>query len=64
MTNGHRDAILRFRADLGPKVQVLRRTGEDVVDPIGGGMAEYERCEREIEESLRAIIGSDFDEGC
>jgi protein-tyrosine phosphatase len=64
MTNGHRDAILRFRADLGPKVHVLRRTGEDVVDPIGGGMAEYKRCEREIEESLRAIIGSDFDEGC
>lgn len=62
MTQGHRDAILRFRADLGGKVEVLRRNGEDVVDPIGGGMGEYERCEREIEESLRAIVSSHLDE--
>ena len=60
MTNGHRDAILRYRADLADKVEVLRRDGSDVVDPIGGGMVEYQRCEREIEESLRAIIGSHF----
>lgn len=60
MTAGHRDAIIRYQADLANKVEVLRRDGSDVVDPIGGGIGEYERCEREIEESLRAIIASHF----
>jgi protein-tyrosine phosphatase len=60
MTNSHRDAIIRFRPDLANKVEVLRRDGNDVVDPIGGGMAEYERCENEIEESLLAIIEKHF----
>ncbi|MFK7818595.1 MAG: Sua5/YciO/YrdC/YwlC family protein [Planctomycetaceae bacterium] len=60
MTNSHRTAIVRFRADMADKVEVLRRDGDDVVDPIGGGMSEYERCEREIEESLLAIIDKHF----
>ena len=63
MTNGHRDAILGYRPDLAETVQVLRRDGGDVVDPIGGGMGEYQRCEQEIEESLRAIIDSHIKKG-
>lgn len=62
MTRSHRDAILRFRADLADRVEVLRRDGRDVVDPIGGGIGEYERCEQEIEGSVRAIIASLVDE--
>lgn len=58
MTRGHRDSILRVRPGVGDRVHVLRRDGGDVVDPIGGGMGEYQRCEREIEDSLRAIIES------
>ncbi len=63
MTNRHRDAILGYRPDLAETVQVLRRDGSDVVDPIGGGMSEYQRCEQEIEESLRAIISSHITKG-
>lgn len=60
MTRGHHDAIVRYRPEAAGKVEVLRRDGSDVVDPIGGGMSEYERCEREIEESLMAIIATHF----
>ncbi len=63
MTNGHREAILRYRPDLADRVEVLRRDGVDVVDPIGGGMSEYQRCETEIAESLRAIISSNIERG-
>ena len=60
MTRSHFDAIVRYRPDLAEKVGVLRPDGSDVVDPIGGGTAEYQRCEREIEESLMAIIANHF----
>ncbi len=60
MTRSHRDAILRFRPDLADRVRVLRPDGLDIVDPIGGGMSEYERCEKEIEHSLRALLTAHF----
>ena len=58
MTHSHREAILRFRPDLAERVELLSRNGRDVVDPIGGGMGEYERCEAEIEENLHLILES------
>ncbi len=56
MTRAHRQAILSARPDLTDRVEVLSRDGLDVSDPIGGGMSDYEDCEREIERHVRALL--------
>jgi L-threonylcarbamoyladenylate synthase len=56
MTNGHRHAILASRPDLADRVEVLARDGSDVPDPIGGGFAEYQRCQEAIEKHLKDIL--------
>lgn len=56
MTRGHRDAILSERPELSNRVHLLSADGGDVSDPIGGGMSEYERCQTEIENHVRALL--------
>ncbi len=56
MTRGHRRAILAERPDLEDRVQLLSSDGSDVPDPIGGGLEEYERCQRAIERQLELIL--------
>lgn len=56
MTHGHRDAILSARPDLADRVELLGRGGTEIPDPIGGGIADYEVCEKELERNIRAII--------
>lgn len=56
MTAAHRAVILARRPDLVDRVELLSREGLDVIDPIGGGPAEYERCRAEIERELMLIV--------
>lgn len=57
MTRGHRESILMSRPDLADRVQLLSRDeNTDVPDPIGGGIAEYERCETAIEKYVRSLL--------
>jgi protein-tyrosine phosphatase len=56
MTQSQRISILSNRPDLSDRVSVLQPEGNDIPDPVGGTLAEYEACEREIERGVRAII--------
>ena len=56
MTRGHRRSILEERPDLADRVQLLAADGSDVPDPIGGGLDEYKRCQRAIEQHLDTIL--------
>lgn len=56
MTSAHRAAIVSRRPDLAERVELLSREGIDIVDPIGGGPAEYERCRAEIERELLVVL--------
>jgi protein-tyrosine phosphatase len=56
MTRSHRDAILDAHPQISDRLEILARNGTDVPDPIGGPLEDYERCEREIERHLRAIL--------
>lgn len=58
MTHQHRDSILAERPELKQRVEVLSRNGSDISDPIGGGMEEYLKCEREIEKHLQSILNA------
>jgi len=55
MTQGHRETILRLAPSAEPKVSLLL-DGEDVRDPMGGEVEEYERCTQTIERGLRARL--------
>ncbi len=52
MTRGHRHAVLEHWPAAAGKIQLLCRDGRDVADPIGGDVAEYERCAAQIEAHL------------
>ncbi len=52
MTLGHREAILDRWPDATDRIQLVCRDGRDVVDPVGGDVAEYERCADQIERHL------------
>lgn len=56
MTHSHRESILWGHPELADRVQVLARDDSDIPDPIGMGLAEYQRCADEIEQHLRAIL--------
>jgi protein-tyrosine phosphatase len=52
MTPGHRRAILERWPEAAGKIQIVCQDGRDVADPIGGDVAEYERCAAQIETHL------------
>ena len=56
MTRGHLDSILAMCPEASGRVNLLSRGNEDISDPIGGGIREYERCEQEIEQNIRSIL--------
>lgn len=56
MTRGHRQAILAERPDLGEVVALLSDKQQDVADPYGGSLAEYEACLLEIQQHVARII--------
>jgi protein-tyrosine phosphatase len=57
MTLGHRDAILDRWPEAADTIQLVCRDGRDVGDPIGGDVAEYERCAAQIEQHLPHWVG-------
>ena len=63
MTRGHRELVIRQFPQLAEMVEVLSRDGGDVVDPIGGGPDDYQRCAEQIETHLRAILSEFPSEG-
>jgi protein-tyrosine phosphatase len=56
MTRVHRDSILAMRPDISDRLELLSRDHDDISDPIGGGIAEYEKCKDEIERHVRSLI--------
>ena len=52
MTRGHREALLSQWPEAASRTEVLRLDGKDVADPIGGSVAEYERCAEQIRRDL------------
>ena len=48
MTRGHREALLSQWPEAASRTEVLRLDGKDVADPIGGSVAEYQRCAEQI----------------
>ena len=56
LTNSHRESILATYPEVADHVQVLSREGSDVSDPIGQGIAAYERCRNEIERAVQALV--------
>ena len=56
LTNGHRATILDSHPELSDRVQVLARDGNDISDPIGGGIDDYAACAASIEQHLNKIL--------
>lgn len=56
MTRGHHEAIVQSHPEVSGRVELLARDQSDIPDPLGGGIEDYEYCEREIERNLRAIL--------
>lgn len=56
MTRQHRDLILREFPEMSGRVELLARDGNDILDPIGFGMDEYEKCANQIEANLKTIL--------
>lgn len=56
MTRHHRDVILQARPELADRVHLLSSSGQDVADPIGGGMNDYIACCDEIERYVTTIV--------
>lgn len=56
MTRSHRDAILEAYPEVADRLELLARDRTDIPDPMGGGMQDYERCEREIERQVRSLL--------
>ncbi len=56
MTRGHREVLLRDFPEAAGRVELLSKTGADLVDPIGGGDEDYHRCAEQIERDLRVLL--------
>jgi protein-tyrosine phosphatase len=56
MTRQHRDLILREFPEMSGRVELLARDGNDILDPIGFGIDEYEKCANQIEANLKIIL--------
>jgi tRNA threonylcarbamoyl adenosine modification protein (Sua5/YciO/YrdC/YwlC family) len=55
MTRGHRQAVLELVPSAEARVHLLLKD-EDLEDPIGGSVEDYEACARRIEEGLEAHL--------
>lgn len=53
LTERHRRALIEARPDLSERIMLLSRTGEDIQDPIGGSLSDYQECAAQISENLR-----------
>jgi protein-tyrosine phosphatase len=58
MTDSHRQAIDRSLGAIGPRVELLAATNEDIPDPIGGDQQVYDACAERIAACLRERIPS------
>jgi protein-tyrosine phosphatase len=56
MTRSHRECLVAEFPDTAPRVSLLSRDGSDIIDPIGAGLEEYQRCSEQIERHLRQIL--------
>lgn len=56
MTHLHRATILQHYPELSPRVRTLADDGNEVVDPIGQGMDEYQRCLQQITRYLERVV--------
>jgi len=56
MTRSHREHLVREFPEIAGRVKLLARDGADVIDPIGAGLDEYQRCADQIERYLREIV--------
>jgi len=52
MTRSHRQAILNLWPDASGRVHLLSADGQDVPDPIGGPIDQYQRCAEQIKAEL------------
>lgn len=55
MTRAHNEAIMRLAPSTADRISLLLG-GDDLIDPIGGGEEEYERCATSIESGLLARL--------
>ena len=60
MTQRHREVLLREFPSMSGTIQLLSRTGSDVIDPIGSGLEEYRRCADQIEKHIQDIIAESY----
>lgn len=56
MTRSHRDAVLSAYPELHEQVRLLSPQSRDIVDPIGAGWDEYQRCREEIADCLQRLL--------
>lgn len=56
MTSTHRDVLVREFPEAASRTELLARDGSDIIDPIGAGFEEYEKCADEIERHLRRLL--------
>jgi protein arginine phosphatase len=56
MTRSHREHLIREFPEIAAPVRLLAGDGADVIDPIGAGLDEYQRCADQIERYLREIV--------
>jgi protein-tyrosine phosphatase len=56
MTRSHREHLVREFPEVSGRVRLLASDGADVIDPIGAGLDEYQRCAEQIERYLREIV--------
>ncbi len=56
MTHGHRQAILSLAPELADKVDILDPNQDDIGDPYGGNLEDYEQCLQQIETALKQRI--------
>jgi protein-tyrosine-phosphatase len=62
MTKGHKSAILSFFPHASEKVYTLKEYAgmegpEDIADPFGGTLEEYQKCASEIDQALEKLYG-------
>ena len=60
LTPSHLQVLQSARPDLVARMRTLRADGLGISDPIGGGIAEYQSCAREIAKCVEDILGDHF----
>ncbi|MDA0835800.1 MAG: Sua5/YciO/YrdC/YwlC family protein [Planctomycetota bacterium] len=56
LTRSHAQAILTERPEFADRLELLSRSSQDIADPIGGSMDDYQRCAEAIERELVQIV--------